>query len=127
MQINESKLSSLEKRFLDTFRNRYGYLVSKLHQKPIVYDGANFKPDFVLDLDSHPRYIGVCIECQGGIFQAHKSGHSTGARLVRDYEKCVLAQINGYFFLPVAPTKKGISDAIDIIDKLFLESQEVPV
>lgn len=124
-EIIEAKLSSLEKKFLDAFRYRYSYLADKLHRGNAVYAGSKFQSDFVLDFDSHPRFKGVVIECQGGIFTPTKSGHSSGTRLVRDYEKCVLAQLNGYFFLPVPPTKKGLSDACDIIDKLYLESQEM--
>lgn len=124
-KINESKLSSLEQKFLGVFRTRYTYLAHRLHQGTDPYQGRKYKPDFVLDFDSHPRYKGVVIECQGGIFQTNKSGHSTGARLVRDYDKCVLAQLNGYFFLPVPPTNTGISEACDVLDKLFLESQEL--
>lgn len=125
MSVNESKLSSLERKFFDTFKSRYEYLVPQLHQHATAYDGTGYKPDFVLDLERHPRYVGVVIECQGGIFQSGKTGHSTGTRLVRDYQKCIIAQLNGYFFLPVAPTKQGILAAIDVIDKLFLESLEV--
>lgn len=124
-EIIEAKLSSLEVKFLNAFRHRYVYLSEKLHRGNAPYEGRKFQSDFVLDFDSHPRFKGVVIECQGGIFAPNKSGHSSGTKLVRDYEKCVLAQINGYFFLPVPPTKNGISNACDVIDKLYLESQEM--
>lgn len=125
-RFDESKLTSLESRFLGKLRTRYDYLASQLHRDSKgCYKGTKYRVDFVLDLINHPRYMGVCIEMQGGIFQLEKTGHSTGTKLVRDYDKCILAQTNGYFFLPVAPTNAALDNACDLLDKLYQETQEL--
>jgi hypothetical protein len=119
------KLTTLEAKFLSKLRARFPYLESKLTRDDEPYEGTNFQSDFVLRLDNHERFRGIVIECQGGILQRGKTGHSTGHKIIRDYNKCVIAQINGWFFLPVAPTDASITEACDTLDKLFMEFQEL--
>lgn len=121
--IDESKLTKLEVRFLNKLKFKYSYIANKLNQSKDCYEGRRFRPDFVLPLDGHDRYKGVVVECQGGIYQQSKTGHSTGKKLSRDYEKCTLAQLNGYFFLQIGSTNAEIECAIEVLDKLYMQSQ----
>ena len=124
--FDESKLTSLESRFLAKLKTSYPYLAGMLtRDNTRCYAGTKYRCDFVLDFMGHARYLGVVIEMQGGIYMQDKTGHSTGTKLVKDYDKAIVAQMNSYFFLPVAPTNAAIDKACEVLDKLYQETQEL--
>ena len=128
------KLSSLEYDFINTLSGRHAYLLKLLTRTNAPYAGSEYKSDFVLPLPGYDRWRGVSIELQGGIFQGSnnkgkkrsgpRTGHTSAKGIIRDYKKAILAQMNGYFFLPVAPGDDSLAGAADLVDQLYMGYRE---
>lgn len=89
-------MSKLEIHFAMLWHDKFGKDSSlDLEQEKMIVPYRKLRVDFV-----HVK-AKVAIECNGQIW--HKGGHSSGKALLRDYEKCNLAQAEGFIIFQLAP------------------------
>ena len=129
------KLSSLEYDFIRTLSTEpYQHLLKRLTRTNAPYEGSEYKSDFVLMLPGYDRWRGVSIELQGGIHQGSnkkggkrsgpRTGHTSAAGIIRDYKKTILAQLNGFFFMPVAGGDESLVGAAELLDNIYMQYRE---
>lgn len=123
-------LSSLELRFLELLGGDYAYLLKHLSRDDTPYQGHKFKSDFILPMPGHPQWKGISIELQGGVMQGTnrksgrsgpRTGHTSASGIARDYEKMIVSQLNGWFFLPVITGDANLLKAISLLDRLYMD------
>lgn len=110
----DSKESRLERIFAHHWR---------LLGFPDLERNFRFHPKRRFELDFYHAGSRVAVEINGGIWKP-KSGHSTGAGIIRDYEKLFLAQECGIALIYVPPnwlTKDKVNPTCERIWRFMQE------
>lgn len=123
-------LNKHEKWFYNTLTKTHPHLADKITFNDKAYVGTRYKSDLVIPLPNHSYLKAVVIEIQGGIFQGYgsggaRTGHSSPEAITRDCHKCMIAQHNRYFYLPVVTTKAAFQAAVAFLDELYFEGCEI--
>jgi hypothetical protein len=129
-KIKSDKLNEHEKQFLRLLLSQHPDLHDRIKLDNSPYKGTNYRSDLVMYLKAgeHPYLIGVVIEIQGGTRQGwgqkdgKRTGHSTPQAIARDNHKCVIAQLNRFFYLPVVTTPAAYAVAVQILNDLVYEN-----
>ena len=144
-KVTKKKSGTKKKPELNTHERSFLRVVKMLHPElatRISFDDAPYigndvtKPDSAYRSDlvlhfndgEHPYLKGIVIEIQGGTRQGYganqgvRTGHSTPQAIARDNHKCVLAQMNGYFYLPVVTTNAAYRVAVEVMNEIMYQS-----
>lgn len=117
-------LNKDEKWFYNTLSKTHQYLADKITFNDRPYEGTRYKSDLVLPLPNHPYFKGVVIEIQGGVYQNYgtkgaRTGHASPDGIARDNHKCMIAQLNNYFYLPVMTNKAAYQAAVAFLHEFY--------
>lgn len=121
--------SVFEETFIQMVIGLAPHLLPYISRSDAPYAGSEYLGDYLLMLPPGGRFIGICIELQGGVAQGSNSkngrkgartGHTSIKGLRRDYDKAFVCQNNGYMFYPVANFEADLILLIKRLDAEFM-------